>query len=531
MTLYLGTEKVTPTITTGSGSVNIQSLNVTPSVESQTITPPLGVDGFSPINVSAVTSSIDSNISAENIKKDVTILGVTGSYEGSGGSETKFGLGIDSFIGDTVNGVLQTPTLKETDLIFTGITDLGFNALAYAFYAKGITSVTFPDLVNITNDMQGLSSAFRQCNLLTNISFPLLESVTTFGVFMNAFSENWTDTNNLLVSFPELTTISGSEAFSNAFNNNNALKSISFPNLTTISGDRGFYNTFSYCRYLTSVSLPKLATVGQYSMIGTFANCESLTRIDFPSLTSVQNNSFQDNEGSWEKIFRDCQNLTEIHFRADMANVIPTMIGYSEKWGASNATIYFDLGSATVNFEITPSQDTSIYADGTLVVNNTIKLGANSEHTYTIINPNYPIYYGTVMVGAEGSTTTVTKDITSVSGHKLTINTNVSDCTVTFDYNGLKKSATTVTSTSYESDDLYSEFSITVGYTVSKEGYITKSGTIAFNNSDVSINVELKSNDLDLTNYTYTLDENNNAILTGYKGPEVTTLVLPSMEE
>ena len=64
---------------------NIQSLNVTPSTSSQTITAPSGTDGYSPVNVAAVTASIDSNISAENIKKDVQILGVTGSYEGSGG--------------------------------------------------------------------------------------------------------------------------------------------------------------------------------------------------------------------------------------------------------------------------------------------------------------------------------------------------------------------------------------------------------------------------------------------------------------
>lgn len=35
-----------------------------------------------------VDASIDSNIVAGNIKKDVTILGVTGTYEGSGGSST-----------------------------------------------------------------------------------------------------------------------------------------------------------------------------------------------------------------------------------------------------------------------------------------------------------------------------------------------------------------------------------------------------------------------------------------------------------
>ena len=42
-------------------------------------------DGLSSVTVNAVTSSIDSNIQAGNIKKDVVILGVTGTYEG--GSE------------------------------------------------------------------------------------------------------------------------------------------------------------------------------------------------------------------------------------------------------------------------------------------------------------------------------------------------------------------------------------------------------------------------------------------------------------
>lgn len=528
MTLYLGTEKVTPTITTGGGSANIQSLNVTPLVESQTITPPLGVDGFSPINVSAVTSSIDSNISAENIKKDVTILGVTGSYEGSGGSETKFGLGIDSFIGDTVNGVLQAPALEETDLVFDDVTDLGDNALAYAFCGKGVTSVSFPNLINLTN-YEGLAQAFKNCNSLASISFPNLTIISGSNAMASAFAENWSDGITLLLSMPELTTVSGQYAMDGAFSSNIALKSLSLPKLTTI-GNYSCRSLCSYCRYLTSVSLPSLTTVGSAGLSNAFAGT-AITRIDFPKLTTVEIDSFQIEEGGWEKIFSNCQNLTEIHFRADMANDIPTMIGYNDKWGASNATIYFDLGAATVNFEITPSQDTSIYVDGTLVVNNTIDLLASTSHTYTIINPNYPIYYGTVMVGAEGTTTTVTKDITSISGHNITINTNVENCTVTFNYNGSTKSATTLTSTSYESDDIYTESSTTVGYTVEKEGYITKSGTVTFNNSDVSINVELKSNDLDLSNYTYTLDENNNAILTGYTGPEVTTLVLPSMEE
>ena len=49
-----------------------------------------------------VTSTIDSNIQAGNIKKDVTILGVTGTYEGSGGggsNEMRFPHEIGIFLG------------------------------------------------------------------------------------------------------------------------------------------------------------------------------------------------------------------------------------------------------------------------------------------------------------------------------------------------------------------------------------------------------------------------------------------------
>lgn len=72
------------TISGGSSPV-ITSLSVTPTTSAQTITAPSGTDGYSPVNVSAVTAAIDNNIVAGNIKKDVVILGVTGSYEGSGG--------------------------------------------------------------------------------------------------------------------------------------------------------------------------------------------------------------------------------------------------------------------------------------------------------------------------------------------------------------------------------------------------------------------------------------------------------------
>ena len=71
-----------------NGSVielNATTKNVTPTTSSQTVTPTSPYNGFSSVTVSGVTAAIDQNITAGNIKKDVVILGVTGSYEGSGG--------------------------------------------------------------------------------------------------------------------------------------------------------------------------------------------------------------------------------------------------------------------------------------------------------------------------------------------------------------------------------------------------------------------------------------------------------------
>ena len=59
--------------------LNGEEINITPSTSQQVITPSQGKNAITKATVAAVTSSIDSNIVAGNIKKDVSILGVTGS--------------------------------------------------------------------------------------------------------------------------------------------------------------------------------------------------------------------------------------------------------------------------------------------------------------------------------------------------------------------------------------------------------------------------------------------------------------------
>ena len=57
----------------------IEPISITPTTSQQIIYAPANVDGYSPITVSAVDNTIDSNIAAGNIKSGINILGVTGN--------------------------------------------------------------------------------------------------------------------------------------------------------------------------------------------------------------------------------------------------------------------------------------------------------------------------------------------------------------------------------------------------------------------------------------------------------------------
>lgn len=67
---------------------NLSDLTITPTTSQQEFNHP-DSDGYNQVDVKAVTSSIDLNIQPENIKKGISILGVTGTLESGGTSPTE----------------------------------------------------------------------------------------------------------------------------------------------------------------------------------------------------------------------------------------------------------------------------------------------------------------------------------------------------------------------------------------------------------------------------------------------------------
>lgn len=95
------------------GDIELDTLNVTPTTNAQSITPLDPVKGWDEVNVSAVTSNIDSNIQAENIKSGVSILGVTGNYSGGGGGD------VSSFTAFSTNNKTVIDINHDTKLSYS----------------------------------------------------------------------------------------------------------------------------------------------------------------------------------------------------------------------------------------------------------------------------------------------------------------------------------------------------------------------------------------------------------------------------
>lgn len=349
----------------GSAPAVVEPLNVTPTTSAQTITAPTGTDGYSPVNVSAVTNSIDSNIQPGNIKKDVTILGVTGTlesqqinnqnisvtqngvytaeqgYTGLGTVSVNVSGGGGGINREVENGVYTIPSTNFNFSLPNNATDLGLRALYYAFNLypnhAGIKNINLGSLTSISGNY-AMQNACYSCTNLENIDLSSLVSVTGSYAMQNAFN-GCTGIQSL--DLGSLTTINADYAFSNAFSSCKNLQSLDLSSLTTINGTEAcqyaFNNSkiatldlgsltsvngqnpmgfmFSDCTLLQTVDLSSLTTIGgTQTMVSAFSGCSALQSVNFENLTTIGTDTSNISCAQLRGAFAFCSNLVSLTF-------------------------------------------------------------------------------------------------------------------------------------------------------------------------------------------------------------------------
>lgn len=365
---------------------------ITPTTSEQTISVPNGYCGFDDLKVNAVTSSIDANIVAGNIKNGVTILGVTGNYTGGGTTlpypyrklsinsygalraySSEFGLDIGSLsYSDVKNLALAAfcyALVYNGNISFDNLTNVtGDRAFFYAFYNSNITGkITFNGLTAvegsycfgsafqnsvITNGVEfnGLISPngnasdgfyYAFSSMTGNVYFNNLEVVAAGYMFNYGFSEM----KNGTVYFPKLKTVSGSYAFSYAFcgstltNNAPYIEGL-FGSLESVTGTYAFRYGFQYNPHLSSVTFTKLSVLSAANVFYyAFRSCPNLTTLSFPALTST---SFGSATTQFVSMLSGCTGVT-VHFPSNLQSVIGSWSSVTSGFGGTNITVLFDL--------------------------------------------------------------------------------------------------------------------------------------------------------------------------------------------
>lgn len=207
------------------------------------------------------------NLVPNNIAKDVTIAGISGTHEGG-----KAVFDLDAYFNKTLSD-LYCETATElpsyafqshtnlTTALFPECSTMGVSAFRSC---TNLSSIYFPKLITIP------SNAFYGCISLLEASFPECTNLS-YGAFQGAKALSY-------VSFPKCTVIENA-----AFTHASALTSVFFPECTEIGG-----YTFSSATGLVSANFPKCSTIGTSA----FYSCISLQNASFPVCTTMSSSAF-----------------------------------------------------------------------------------------------------------------------------------------------------------------------------------------------------------------------------------------------
>ena len=348
-----------------SGSVtelNGSTTTINPSTSEQIVSPTSPSNGFTSVTVPAVTASIDANIQAGNIKKDVEILGVTGTYEG-GGSLPDFYLektitsqgnlissttaplmdfsGIKTIAEFQLRGAYQNNTTISGAVVFPDLIRLVTQSCCQYMFSgcPNITSFSCPKLIMI-NGSSSLGYAFETCSGLTSVSLPNLEYITG----INACNYMCQKCPNLVSCDLSFLFYAGAtySVMQNMFYNDTSLTTVNLNNLTILSGQQTLLNTFYGCTSLTTFSFNRLCVTPSNSLQNTFQGCTGLTSLSFPNLAY----SNKVVNGAFNNTLSGVTGCT-VHFPAEWQTDMSSWSYITNGMGGTNTTVLFDLPNVT----------------------------------------------------------------------------------------------------------------------------------------------------------------------------------------
>lgn len=197
-------------------------------------------------------------------------------------------------------------------------------------YKGGLTSVSFPELEEISGIIYVFQATFEENRNLTSISFPKLKKVENCSYTCFEYCPLTS------VEFPELQEVSMFRWFQRL----TTLTSISFPKLSKLSG-YGLQDAFSGCTGLTSMIFPSLSDIKVHQGLrSVFSGCTSLTSVSFPALTST---SFGTYTNQFYNMFSSSVTGCTVHFPSNLQSVIGSWSDVTAGFGGTNTTVLFDL--------------------------------------------------------------------------------------------------------------------------------------------------------------------------------------------
>ena len=269
----------------------LQAKAATPSTSQQTISPDENYVGLSAVAIGAVTSSIDANITAGNIKKDVTILGVTGTLEGSSGEN-------NVFIYDPYGDLIASYTKAEFLALTEYPTPPTLPRLTFQEYNWTLANAK-AYLAN--HNYLNIGATYKTTSGLTEFDIELTKATGLTITFNMAGTTSWGDGNSetttsgsshTYASYGKYTiTCDGTTIPSNVFSSGASnCVSIRIGQSVTSIGERAFFYFYS----LISITIPSGITKIGNEYNGAFSSCMNLVSITIPNgVTKIEQNSFK----------------------------------------------------------------------------------------------------------------------------------------------------------------------------------------------------------------------------------------------